>query len=169
MFPLASRARSCRTMMKVRTRGNWADRLRWWRRIQAQIESAQLRRLGWSSTSLVWRLPVLVVVTQGRRTGKRRETPLTYVRDEEGRLLISGGAVGQTRTPDWVANLRANPACSVIVDKKTLSVRAVELTGELRERGWKRFGEELPKMMPRMAAYEERSRRTIPVFRLDQR
>ena len=85
--------------------GNWADRLRWWRRIQARFESAQLRTMGWSSTSLLWRLPVLVLVTQGRRTGKRRQTPLTYVRDHTGGLLIAGGAVGQTRTPDWVANL----------------------------------------------------------------
>src|SRR5205814_10692498 len=105
-------------------RRNLADHLRWWRRIQARIESAQLRRTGWSATSLVWRLPVLVLVTEGRRTGKRRQTPLTFVRDETGRLLISGGAVGQTRVPDWVANLRAEPNCEVLIDKTTALVHA---------------------------------------------
>ena len=116
----------------------------------------------------MWRLPVLVLVTRGRRTGKRRETPLTYVRDDAGRLLISGGAVGQTSNPDWVANLRAEPNCEVIIDKEAAHVRAVELTREERDRGWQRFGEELPKLKARMTNYERRSGRTIPIFRLDE-
>ena len=77
--------------------------------------------------------------------------------------------MGQTRTPDWVANLRAEPNCEVIIDKTAARVRAVELTGDERDRGWERFGEELPKLKARMAAYERRSRRRIPVFRLDVR
>lgn len=148
-------------------RKNWADRLRWWRRIQGRIETAQLRAIGWSPSSLLWRLPVLVLVTCGRRTGKRRQTALTYVRDESGRLLVAGGAVGQTRIPDWVANLRAEPNCEIIVDKTTTAVRAVELTGGERDRGWERFGEELPRLKARMADYERRAQRRIPVFRLD--
>jgi deazaflavin-dependent oxidoreductase (nitroreductase family) len=92
---------------------------------------------------------------------------LTYVRDESGRLLVSGGAVGQTRTPDWVANLRAEPNCEVIIDKTRTPVCAIELAGDERDRGWERFGEELPKLKARMAAYERRSQRRIPVFRLE--
>src|SRR5437588_11825080 len=137
-------------------RRNWADRLRWWRRIQARIESAQLRRTGWSATSLMWRLPVLVLVTRGRRTGKRRETPLTYVRDDAGRLLISGGAVGQTSNPDWVANLRAEPNCEVIIDKQAAHDRAGEPTGDERDRARQLYGQWLPRPKARMPQRELR-------------
>jgi deazaflavin-dependent oxidoreductase (nitroreductase family) len=112
---------------------------------------------------------VLVLITSGRRSGKRRETPLTYVRDIDGSLLIAGAAVGQTSTPDWVANLRAEAACEAIVDKQVSSFVAVELAGKDREMGWRRIGEELPKLKRRMANYEVKARRTIPVFRLEYR
>ena len=55
------------------------------------------------------------------------------------------------------------------MDKRTRSVRAVELAGDERELAWNRFGEELPKLVARMAMYERRAHRVIPVFRLDER
>lgn len=41
--------------------------------------------------------------------GMVRGTTLAFHRPSDGSLVVVGGAGGQARTPDWVANLRASP------------------------------------------------------------
>jgi deazaflavin-dependent oxidoreductase (nitroreductase family) len=57
-------------------------------------------------------LPVVVLTTTGRRSRTRRSTPLigVPVRDT---LALLGTNFGQTRTPDWVLNLEADPRATV--------------------------------------------------------
>lgn len=146
-------------------RRNLADRLRLVRRATRGIEVAQVRRLGRSLLSTVFRTPVLVLETTGRRSGALRATTLACHDDGSGSLLVVGGAGGQTRLPDWVANLRACPAATVVVDRRRRSVTATELTGEERVRAWS----ELRAVWPRIDAYEARAGRPVPVFRLSPR
>jgi deazaflavin-dependent oxidoreductase (nitroreductase family) len=52
---------------------------------------------------------VLLLETRGRRSGARRVTPVGFVEEPDGSLLIAAGSPG-TR---WARNLLAEPQCRV--------------------------------------------------------
>jgi deazaflavin-dependent oxidoreductase (nitroreductase family) len=141
------------------------DRLRVLRRAARGVEAAQAKRFGSSLLSLLFRTPVLVLATTGRRTGRKRETTLAYLRLEDDHLLVVGGAGGQSRVPDWVANLRENPAVIVTVDRQTRPMEATELHGPERQVAWERASVE----WPQIAKYEARAGRAVPVIQLAPR
>lgn len=146
-------------------RRNLVDRLRPVRRAARAVEVAQVRRFGRSVLSTALRTPVLVLETTGRRSGARRATTLAYHEDGPGSLLVVGGAGGQTRLPDWVANLRARSEATVVVRRQRHAVLAAELDGEERSQAWAG----LRLVWPRIDAYEARAGRPVPVFRLRSR
>jgi deazaflavin-dependent oxidoreductase (nitroreductase family) len=146
----------------VGPRRNVHDRLRFLRRAGRPFEVAQVRWFGTSALSALFKTPVLLLHTTGRRTGKPRTTPLAFHRGDDGELLIVGGAAGQARNPDWAANLRSTPSASVTVDRVRLDVRAEEMIGPDRHAAW----ETLRMRWPRIDTYQQRSGRAVPVFRL---
>lgn len=141
---------------------NGFDRLRVLRRVFRPVEAAQVRWFGRSALSVAFRTPVLVLHSTGRRSGRERSTPLAYHRDEDGSLLVVGGAGGQARVPDWVANLRADPRGAVTLDRRRSAVTAVELVGDEHAAAWPR----LEQVWPQIASYARRAGRPVPVFRL---
>lgn len=143
-------------------RRNWADRLRVLRRLIGPIESAQTRHFGRSGLSVLLRVPVLVLETKGRRSGKVRSSTLSYRAEADGSWLVVAGSGGQTRLPDWAANLRACPAAVVVADRRRLDVRATEVTGAAQDDLW----ETLRTETPRVEVYARRAGRRAPVFRL---
>ena len=149
--------------MSKATERNLLDRLRPVSRALRGVEAAQVRRFGRSLLSTLFRTPVLVLETVGRRSGERRQTALAYHRVAEGRFVVVGGAGGQRRIPDWVANVRARPTVHVVVDRVRRPMTAVELHGDVRARAW----DELRRVWPRIERYEQRAGRRIPVFRLE--
>lgn len=146
-------------------RRNLADRLRPLRRATRAIEVAQVRRFGRSALSTVFRTRVLVLESVGRRSGRVRSTALAFHEHGPEVLLVVGGAGGQARLPDWVANLRADPDAVVIVDRRSRAVRATELHGDERAHTWA----ELRAVWPQIDKYEARAGRPVPVFRLSPR
>src|SRR5437879_11997689 len=54
------------------------------------------------------RVPVLLRTTLGRKTGRKRTTPLLYIRDGN-RLVIVASNSGRTVDPNWWRNLKHNP------------------------------------------------------------
>lgn len=149
----------------VRIRKNAMDRVRFVRRLTRGVEAAQVKRLGASALSIVFRTQVLVLETTGRRSGNSRETTLAYLRLNDGDLLVVGGAGGQSHVPDWVANLRANPAVQVTVDRKRRPMTATELEGDARAAAWNLAVDEWPQIVK----YESRAGRPIPVVCLTNR
>jgi deazaflavin-dependent oxidoreductase (nitroreductase family) len=141
---------------------NLADRLRPLRRLARPIESAEARWFGRSLLSVLFRTPVLVVETTGRRTGRRRRTTVAWCR-VDGVLVVVGGAGGQTQVPDWVANLRADPQVVVTLRRRSSPMRAQELVGEERAAIWPR----LVAVWPRIEDYERRAGHQIPVIALE--
>jgi deazaflavin-dependent oxidoreductase (nitroreductase family) len=141
---------------------NVFDRLRPVRRALGPVEAAQVRRFGGSMLSLAFRTTVLLLHTTGRTSGVERTTTLAHHEDADGSLLIVGGAGGQARIPDWVANLRAAPRAAVTLDRLRVEVTARELAGDERTTVWQR----LTAVWPQIEAYERRAGRPVPVFRL---
>jgi deazaflavin-dependent oxidoreductase (nitroreductase family) len=88
---------------------------------------------GLSVPTVVARLPVLVLTTIGRKTGKPRTTHLIAVPFEDT-LAVLGTNFGQASTPAWVLNLEAEPHATVTHAGVTCAVVARPATdGERRK------------------------------------
>ena len=103
--------------------------------------------------------PVLLLSVEGRKTGKRRTSPLLYLADGEN-LVIVASVGGAAHHPTWWLNLRAHPEAEVQVGRRKLGVRAREAVGEEKARLWTRLVE----MYPGYAEYQRRTSREIPVI-----
>ena len=77
----------------------------------------------------------VIVVTTGRKTGRRREIPL-YAFEDGARLVVIGSRAGDDREPAWVGNLRAHPDARVLVGREERAMRARETDGAERDRLW---------------------------------
>ena len=82
--------------------------------------------------------PVLLLETIGRRTGRRRTTPMQYLADGDTFLVVASNA-GAARPPAWYLNLRANPHARAEVGPRTVDVRAHESTGQERADLWQQL------------------------------
>jgi len=143
-------------------RSNWVDRTGQLWRISGRLESFQLRKLGTSPMALLNPGKVLVIETTGRRSGRQRFTPVGYWQEPGGAYVVGGGAAGKTRTPDWVANLRASPQVALWIGRRRIRVLAHELTDDERDAAQQQAAQ----IWPGIDRYEKRSGRVIPYFRL---
>jgi hypothetical protein len=94
-------------------------------------------------------MDLLILHTEGRRSGQPRETPVAWFADaadgedgEDARLIVASG--GGSQHPDWYVNLMAHAD---------------------REQAWQRIAV----AQPRIAKYQGKSDREYPVVRLTVR
>jgi deazaflavin-dependent oxidoreductase (nitroreductase family) len=103
-------------------------------------------------------MPVLLLTTTGRRSGKARTTPLTFFREGADLVVIASNG-GADRPPDWSRNLQKNPRAIVEIGNDRLTVTARTASAEERERLW--VG--ITATYPGYAAYQRKTTRQIPV------
>jgi deazaflavin-dependent oxidoreductase (nitroreductase family) len=109
-------------------------------------------------------LPVLLLTTTGRSSGKRRTVPLSYLEDGEAQVVI-GSKGGAPRHPDWYLNLEANPEVEVQVGRAREQRQARRATPEEAELLW-------PLVLaraPGYARYRAKTTREIPLVLLERR
>ena len=107
------------------------------------------------------RMPVLLLTTTGRKSGKPRTWPLGYLEDGEN-LVVIASAGGVANHPAWLLNLRDQPEVTVQVGNQVRRMRA-EIAGPAeRARWWRRIVDRYPFF----ADYQARTDREIPVVRL---
>ena len=106
-------------------------------------------------------MPVLLLTTTGRRSGKPRTTPLTFLRDAADLVVIASNG-GSDRAPDWCLNLERNPRAVVQIGAERLAVTARTASAAERERLWV----EITAAYSGYARYQERTAREIPVLLL---
>jgi deazaflavin-dependent oxidoreductase (nitroreductase family) len=82
-------------------------------------------------------LPVLTVTTTGARTGQRRSAPLLGVPAGED-IAVIGTSFGQSRTPGWYHNMRADPKVEVTYRDRTVKAIAREAGDKERQAIWDR-------------------------------
>lgn len=133
-------------------------------------------RFQWRSHKLLWNLsggrlgrriagmPVVELVTIGRRSGEERHILITYVDTDRGPAIIGSNA-GRDADPAWVLNLRANPEARARWDGTWRRVVGVELSGEERQSAW----DAAVAISPGYADYAEGMTRDIPIMRLEAR
>jgi deazaflavin-dependent oxidoreductase (nitroreductase family) len=108
-------------------------------------------------------MPVVILTTVGRKSGKRRDTMLTSPIREEGRTILVASYGGDDRDPQWFLNLRANPEVELTVDGQTTKMRARVAGDEERGELWPRVVESYKGY----GQYQTRTERQIPLVILE--
>jgi F420H(2)-dependent quinone reductase len=107
-------------------------------------------------------VPVLLLDHVGRRSGRRRTTPLMYLEDDD-RLVIVASKGGAPRDPAWWVNLRASPRTTVQVRSERRRVNARQADAAEKSHLWPRLVE----LYPDYDEYQRRTDRDIPVVILE--
>ncbi|MER6051801.1 nitroreductase/quinone reductase family protein [Streptomyces sp. NPDC001793] len=104
---------------------------------------------------------LVLLTTTGARSGARHTTPVGYLPDGE-RILVIASAGGAPHHPAWFHNLVAHPRVTVETGPLAYEAEATVLTGAERDEVFARAVE----ADPGWAAYQAKTRRTIPVVAL---
>ena len=104
------------------------------------------------------KVPVLLLTTTGRKTGKQRTLPLVYIMDDSD-YVITASAGGADKHPSWYFNIRSNPQATIQVKDKHIQVTAEIAEPEKKSELWARLVE----VAPNFAGYEKRTSREIPM------
>lgn len=106
-------------------------------------------------------LPVLLLTTTGRKTGKQRTVPLGYL-EHDGAYVVIASYAGADVHPAWYLNLLSQPQVMIQVQDKQMAAIAEPADPELRQQLWARLVERAPGY----EAYQKRTTREIPIVLL---
>lgn len=104
-------------------------------------------------------LPVLILHTVGRKSGKARKSPLLYIQDGVDYVIVASRG-GSDAPPAWWLNLQAMPQATIEIKKSKRHVTAREATAEEKAAYW-------PQLIAGYsfyADYQARTTREIPVI-----
>ena len=105
--------------------------------------------------------PVCLLTTQGRKSGQRRTVPLLFLADGDD-LVIVASQGGAPQHPGWYFNLVADPAAEVQIGRRIFAAAARVVNEQEKAALWPR----LVAIYPPYEAYQQRTKRPIPVVRL---
>ena len=131
-------------------------------RILGGVHRHVYRLTGGKVGARIANMPVLLLTTTGRKSGRPRTQPLTYIRTTAGYAVIASKG-GAAQHPFWYLNLLATPLAEVTVGRETQKVRAREAEGEERERVWRQLAD----LYSGYDKYAQKTSRRIPVIVLE--
>lgn len=108
-------------------------------------------------------VPILLLTTVGRKSGRRRTTPLLYLQDGS-RLAIVGSQGGMPKHPQWYLNLQQHAEVEVQMGARVERMRARDATPNEHAELWPR----LVALYADFATYQSYTERTIPVVLLER-
>lgn len=107
-------------------------------------------------------IPILLLTTRGRRTGRELTMPLIFGRSGGSYILVASKG-GAPNHPAWYLNLVDNPEVGVQVKAEKFKARARTITGAARAAVWKQMVE----LYSPYDAYQRKTQREIPLVALD--
>jgi deazaflavin-dependent oxidoreductase (nitroreductase family) len=107
------------------------------------VHSGVYRATGGKLFGRMGKSPILLLNTVGRKSGKKRTSPLLYVMDGEDFVVIASKGGAPTH-PAWYLNLRTNPDASVEVGDREVRVKTKEADSEEKARLWQKMVEMYP-------------------------
>lgn len=125
--------------------------------------SALYRASGGRVGGRIHGMPVLLLITTGRRSAKSRTTPLLHVSDGDAIVVVASN--GGSYVPAWWLNLQNNPDAEVEIGRDRTRVTARKASPYERARLWPEFTSRFPSY----AKYATRTTREIPVVMLEPR
>ena len=108
-------------------------------------------------------MPIVELVTTGRKSGKERSTMLSVPIVDGDRLVLVASFGGDDRHPTWYLNLQANPEVRATIAGSTRTMIARIATEEERDELWP----QITSVFEGYARYQKRTERQIPVVILD--
>jgi len=105
----------------------------------------------------------LILVTNGRKSGETRKTPLIYQTHGDDFLVVASKA-GADEPPAWYLNLEANPDVEVQVRADRFPARARTATPEEKPDMWQK----MLGAWPDYDEYQKKTEREIPVVVLER-
>jgi deazaflavin-dependent oxidoreductase (nitroreductase family) len=106
-------------------------------------------------------LPILLITTVGRKSGKPRTNPVVYLSDGQD-YLVSASSGGMDWHPGWYLNLKHCPEAKIEIGSEPYIVQAEILVGDERDRLYEKF----KAASGNFTKYEKGTSRVIPVIRL---
>jgi deazaflavin-dependent oxidoreductase (nitroreductase family) len=107
-------------------------------------------------------MPVVVLTSVGRKSGKLRKSPLMRV-ENEGKYAAVASLGGAPKNPVWYYNVVANPHVELRDGPDVKDMIAREVTGDEKAEWWERA----VAAYPPYADYQNNTDRQIPVFVLE--
>jgi deazaflavin-dependent oxidoreductase (nitroreductase family) len=86
---------------------------------------------------------LLLLTTNGRRSGEPRTSPMAYFTDGDTPVVFASN-IGAARHPDWYLNLEADPHVTVETADATFAATATTARGADRDRLWAAAVERFP-------------------------
>jgi len=102
--------------------------------------------------------PVLLLTTTGRKSGRSRTTPLSFLQDGDNKVIV-GSNGGNDQHPAWYLNLRAHPDAEVQIGREKTRMRAEDADDAERARLWPL----VVQMYHGYDEYQKETKRTIPL------
>jgi deazaflavin-dependent oxidoreductase (nitroreductase family) len=106
---------------------------------------------------------IVLLTTQGRRSGTPHTTPMMFHRDGD-RVLVIASNVGAPNDPDWYRNLVANPTVTVEIGNDQYEATATPTASPDYDRVWA----EITSLYPFFLDHQSKAGRTIPVVALER-
>ncbi len=138
-----------------------ALRYSWGPRLFSKSNRALFRLTGGRLGGRLLGVPVGLLTTTGRRSGRNRTVPVVYL-DDGSRFLVAASNNGFDTPPAWCLNLEANPNAELQTRTGTEHVVALPLTRSEREEIWPRLLEH----NPMWGAYQSCTERQFAVVAL---
>ncbi len=135
-----------------------------WGWVREQVETYERTGGREANTLRDTGLPIIVLTTRGRESGKVRKTPLMRV-EHAGEYALIGSVGGAPQHPSWYRNLKASPSATLQDGPQPFDVFVRELDGDERSVWWDRAGAAYPPY----AEYQARTDRVIPVLLAQRR
>jgi deazaflavin-dependent oxidoreductase (nitroreductase family) len=108
-------------------------------------------------------MPVVILTTTGRKSGKERTTMLTAPIHDDNRVVLVASYGGDDRHPAWFLNLRDNPAVELEIRGKKRPMAARVADAEEKEALWP----DVVAAYKGYAEYQTKTERDIPLVILE--
>lgn len=125
------------------------------------LHVALYRMSGGKFANKIANLPILLMTTFGRKSGKPYTNPVVYLKDGQD-YLVTATSGGVDWHPGWYLNLKTRPEAKIEVGDTTFNVRATFAESEERTRLYEKF----KTASSNFVKYEKRTSRVLPVIRL---
>ena len=137
------------------------DIIKWMSKINVRLYQATGGRIGgkWRvGSAFPWGIPVCLLTTTGRKSGRERISPLLFLEDGD-RVVLVASQGGLPKNPMWYLNIRADPKVTVQIGSRIRHMTARAATAEERAALWPR----LVDMYADFDKYQSWTDRQIPV------
>ncbi len=138
--------------------------VKWLTRLVMAIYVFLYRRTGGKVGGRLGAMPVLLLTTTGRKTGKKHTVPVMYL-SESPNYIITASNKGGEKPPAWWLNLKGNPQATIEIGGNTRSVTTEQAGSAEKKRLWA----QLVVKAPAFEGYQKRTQREIPMVILRPR